>query len=258
MIGVFSVFYILFVIILQAPWLIPAQKGTPIVTEVNLSLVSSFAMTTFAYTCHTNIFPIRVELSRPLEMRMRTIFNRAVGLELLMYLSMGIVGYLSMMDNPQQLVTDRLPPASFPKSDPFLLVGRIAMTLNLIIALPVNINPCRTQILILMKKDKEFDQVRHWTITAILVFGSGALAFVYPQVASAFGILGGTCSTMLGITFPIAIYVWTSPDKWTKPLNLTMLTLAVIFTSLGFAGAVVSIAFPQTPKSALLNTLSLG
>ena len=144
-----------------------------------------------------------------------------------MYLSLAVVGYLSMMANPQGLITDRVPPASFGNLDLFMLIGRCAMTLNLIIALPVNINPCRNQILAIFQKEKKIensqeslkseseltqslahkdsnnnDNFKHVLITAILLFSSAGIAIVYPQINSAFGILGGTCSTMLSITFP--------------------------------------------------------
>ena len=119
-----------------------------------------------------------------------------------MYLSMAVIGYLSMMARPVGLITDRVPPPSFGNADIFMPIGRIAMTVNLLIALPVNLNPCRSQILMLMKKHEEYNQARHVIITGILLFGSAGLAILYPDINSVFGIIGGTSSTMIGITFP--------------------------------------------------------
>jgi len=183
---------------------------------------------------------------------MRKIFNRAVGLEWIMYMCMGIFGYLSMMDNPQELITERKAPSEFGSLDLAMLIGTMAMTLNLVIALPVNINPCRIQILNVMKIDPygEFNKTRHIVITAVCLFSSAALALVYPQVAAAFGILGGTCSTLLGITFPIAIYLHLSKDPMSHPLNIIMLIVAVVFTCAGFSGAVIVLGFQPSPVSA--------
>jgi len=252
--------------VIESPWAIKSQydnvdynnedcigaSPSPPLFVFGRAIVSSFAITTFAYTCHTNIFPIRVELVRPLELRMRKIFNRAVGLEWIMYMCMGIFGYLSMMDNPQELITERKAPSEFGSLDLAMLIGTMAMTLNLVIALPVNINPCRIQILNVMKIDPygEFNKTRHIAITGICLFSSAALALVYPQVAAAFGILGGTCSTLLGITFPIAIYLHLSKDPMSHPLNIIMLIVAVVFTCAGFSGAVIVLGFQPTPSSA--------
>ena len=117
-----------------------------------------------------------------------------------MYLSCGAAGYLSLLDDTPKIFVNRN--AIIGYKDVWMLLGKIAMALNLFFVLPVNLNPCRLQILVLMGKEVNPSNTLHYGLTAILLFLSAGLAMLFPNIYSAFGILGGFFATMLSYTFP--------------------------------------------------------
>jgi amino acid permease len=66
--------------------------------QLDINSFSGFAIALFAYTCHTNIFTVRLELRRPIVRRLNKIFFRAVTWELFIYTAVAIAGYLSLLD----------------------------------------------------------------------------------------------------------------------------------------------------------------
>ena len=113
--------------------------------DFNWNIFEGFTVALFAYTCHTNIFAVGLELKRPVMRRMNKIFFRAVGYEFIIYTTIAVTGYLSFLDKTTDIVIDRLPlPDS--KYDVFMTFGKILMIFNLLTCIPLSINPCRRQI----------------------------------------------------------------------------------------------------------------
>ena len=64
---------------------------------------------------------------------------------MLLYICIGVAGYLSFLDKTKKLVIQRDP---LPESKDYLMIiGRLAISFNLITGIPLNINPCRREIL---------------------------------------------------------------------------------------------------------------
>jgi len=117
-----------------------------------------------------------------------------------MYLSCGIAGYLSMLDDTPAIFVNR--DAVVGPHDIFMTIGKLAMALNLFFVIPVNLNPCRLQLVILLKLEKKKSNAVHYGLTAALLVAAALLAMVFPNIYSAFGILGGFFATLLSYTFP--------------------------------------------------------
>jgi len=60
-----------------------------------MSIFQSFGVTVFSYSAHTNIFMVKVELTKPIERRINKIFFRAVVWEMLLYICTSFAGYFS-------------------------------------------------------------------------------------------------------------------------------------------------------------------
>jgi hypothetical protein len=120
-----------------------------------------------------------------------------------MYISIAICGYLSLLQNtPDIIISPVTPYQGEGGKDYFLLIGKFGMTLNLILALPVNLHPGRLQVLMLMNRDKNPSNALHVGISFAFLFGSAIIADVYPNIRTAFSFLGGTTGTLMSITFP--------------------------------------------------------
>ena len=109
------------------------------------------------------------------------------------------MGYLSLLNETPNIILDRIPlPGS---SDIAISIARIAIVLNLSVSVPININPGRTHLFILLKTDGK-SKVVHYFATFLFLFGSMFVSLVFPDILAAFSFLGGACSVVIGITFP--------------------------------------------------------
>ena len=62
----------------------------------------------------------------------------------LLYLTIAVAGYLSFLDTTPELIISR--PALSGSKDIFMIIGRLAMTFNLITCLPLSYHPMRREI----------------------------------------------------------------------------------------------------------------
>lgn len=123
--------------------------------------------------------------------------------EVALYAILAISGYFSIYkdNNPEDLILQK-------SNSIAMVIGRIAMILFLFIAIPININPGRTQVVNVLKGNSDpdteetFNKKNHVIITAIFLFGPCVIGIFFPKINSVFSFLGGACSTLFGITFP--------------------------------------------------------
>jgi len=201
--------------------------------------VTGWAVCAFAYTCHVNVFPVIAELQSPMEKRTNKIFNRCISVETCMYLCMGIAGYLSCLNETPDIFINRS--ATVGPRDIFMVAGKIAMAFNLLMAIPINLNPCRLQLIVLLKREKKQTDLLHYGITACLIAGAAGLAMIFPKVYSAFGILGGFFATMLSYTFPSMIYLKCTRMKQGHYKRWLVILIGTLTTVFGFTSATVVI-----------------
>lgn len=179
---------------------------------VNISwdTIVGWSICTYAYTCHGNVFPVRAELQHAEDRRMKKIANRVIFTLLILYSTIAVTGYLSIPDGTPKIFVNRPPPnSSF--NDLAMTIAKAAMAGNLFFAVPLNLNPCRTQVFILMKENlKTVSDLKRYIVTFIILFASAGTAMLIPDIISAIGIIGGICSTSLCSTFPSKFYFFHS------------------------------------------------
>merc|ERR1712070_350859 len=78
-----------------------------VLVDFNLTTFQGFAIAIFAYTCHTNLFAVRLELNDPIKRRLNKIFFRAVHWEMWMYLGISVGGYLSLTSDTPPIIINR-------------------------------------------------------------------------------------------------------------------------------------------------------
>lgn len=120
---------------------------------------------------------------------------------LFIYSLVSTAGYLSFPDGPVQIYVNR-PAEGISLNDIFMTISKGMMIINLIIAIPLNLNPCRLEVLILLGKEKNTGTGLHVLVTSLILFGSAGIAMLIPNIVQAIGIIGGICSTALSFTFP--------------------------------------------------------
>ena len=118
---------------------------------IDENVFKSLTLTFFAYTAHTNIFPVFDELSNRNIRRMTKVFKRSVWLELIIYLIFSVSAYLTWHQDADDDILN-----NYDDDNYLIMAGRITMSLALLIGLPVNITPARNNFNSLFLKINHF------------------------------------------------------------------------------------------------------
>ena len=114
------------------------------------------------------------------------------------------------------------------------------MIFNLITCIPLSINPCRREIYLTFFKRKS-NPLEHFLLTAFLLGMSAVLATAYPNITSAFGILGSFMAVPIVIYYPGMLYLKLSTEPWYYPKKLCLIIVLILLCTLGFGAGVVTL-----------------
>lgn len=143
--GVAAIFYLVFSTVYQSVaalhrggWDATWGRTSAVNTDF-FSIVQAAPIIMFAFTCQVNVFSIYDELERASPHRMGKVTNHAIMTCLLVYLGMGVFGYLQFGDATLGNVLQNC----FPTEDPMVIVSFAAITLTIVMAFPLVVFPCR-------------------------------------------------------------------------------------------------------------------
>jgi amino acid permease len=147
LLSAFSLVYISVLVIAEFPFFAYENSWSALKWfGLDVGIISSFNLCVFSSCCHTNISQIQGELINSNQRRITKVSRRAMLAIYFSYLALGLFGYLSTLHNTPSLIIMRHRPSDI-KNDFLMVIGRVLMTVTLIIAVPVNIPPCRTAII---------------------------------------------------------------------------------------------------------------
>jgi amino acid permease len=158
-----------------------------------------------AFHCHPTFVYVRCEMVNPSLKRVRKSILYSLAAETIIYILMGVAGYLSTGDDltPDLYIfrknylggTDYLMQSVVYL---FLYVGLIHIVLNLF--------PCREQAYAFFKIDHQ-DTKKHFLFTLLIMLCSHALIVVYPNIMSLFGIGGSIFCSLIGWIVPYTMQI---------------------------------------------------
>ncbi|TYZ63089.1 hypothetical protein PybrP1_002619 [[Pythium] brassicae (nom. inval.)] len=188
-----------------------------------------------------NVFSIYTELQRPCIRRMNKVVDRATAVSFMVYLVIGVVAYLAFgpaLVEPQYKGNILL---SFPLSDTLIAVSRAAITFTVSVAFPLNIFPCRFTIDMMFFAYSQDSLARHVVVTSSLVLLALLLAIFCPSINVVFGIIGGTCSTVVCFCLPAAFILKLEDGPLLGPKKLGSVLLFVGAVIIGTIGTGVTV-----------------
>lgn len=204
-----------------------ASRSEIHLARASLSLPQSFTLTMFTFTSHMNVLSVYVELHNPLlgsmhvmdtvrnqQRRMNKVVFRATMLCLSLYTWVSLFGYLSFGRD----VNDNIILA-YPSGDKLILVARLAVSTALTLNSPLTVHPALS---LLNSADADAagsgGQGRLHRALSALVFIAAAtvLAIVVPNISTVFSLVGATCTTVVSLVLPVALYVRLKPDSAPK------------------------------------------
>ncbi|OQR81917.1 sodium-coupled neutral amino acid transporter [Thraustotheca clavata] len=240
MLGVFSIIFLVLAVAIRSI-MIANENGlaTNLQWGLNVSDGPNFMLSVpivmFAFTCQVNVFSIYAELQNPCIERMSKVAKRATSVSVTIYLVVGLIAYLafgSTLSDPEHKGNILL---SFALNDTLIAISRAALTFTVAVAFPLNIFPCRFTLDKMFFASAKDSMIRHVVVTCGLVFAALILAIFCPSINVVFGIIGGTCSSVVCFCFPAAFII--------KLESGPLLSKAKIGPAILFVGAIIMGSF---------------
>jgi amino acid permease len=150
-----SLIFTMFVIIIEFPMYYNKFLETHSASDVNwydistaftskLNFFTGTATVFFSFTCHVGAFPVYKTLKNNVYRRINTVFRRSIFLDTIIYVTVGITGFLTQPIGSKDLVIYR--EAKF-TNDIAMVVGRLLISVNLLLSTPANYNAFRLSFL---------------------------------------------------------------------------------------------------------------
>jgi amino acid permease len=236
----FALTYIALVTVIEFYWYYEEHQIQHLeLVKIDQNIFSCIAIPLVAYMSHTNVVTVLGQITNPSHRRMEKMTDRVIYIVLGVYLLLGTFGYLSTTHNTPNIFTSRKD-ADDIKPDIAMTLGRIFMVIALVFSVPVNVSPCRSSILAMLRKQKDTSVLLFRSLTVAMLLITLGVAIAVPNVIIVFNFLGGICPIMLCIVYPGMIYVRLH-EEVPKYKKVVFLFGVFIMTLIGIATVIVTI-----------------
>lgn len=160
-ISIGSILYICINIILDFPEYIEENDMTDLKLynfDWNFFAACTFAL--FSFTCHMSVANVFSDMQDPTKIRMKTVNFRVCFYQLIIYLILAVVGYMSLLEDTPLFIIQRNYPQTY-KNTLRSVIARILVCTVLMVTMPLFTILCRQSIqsLILSQKRQYFSMV---------------------------------------------------------------------------------------------------
>lgn len=213
--GIFSVFLIIFIIVIQCPKFYyhnVIQKKMKI-NYMDLSFgfgrdlkfITSISTIIYAYDCHAGIFPIISNLINPTERKMKSVFKRATIIISISYIIITLAGYISQPYNTPDLILER---EKISDNDYLMIIGLILFTITIMTKIGVLFNCLRSILLNLLKYDSNNypNRIKLLLIFSVFIF-STFIAATFQNISDYISLIGSFYGLSIAIIIPGSIYI---------------------------------------------------
>ncbi len=149
--SVSSLIFTIFVVVIESPMYYEEFMKSNPKYEINwfdistgftseLTFFTGGASIFFTYCSHNGAFPIYKSLKNNVSRRINKVFRRSIILNTIIYFFVGIAGFLTRPQDAKDLIIYR--PSKF-SSDLFMIIGRLLISVCLILSTPANYNGFR-------------------------------------------------------------------------------------------------------------------
>jgi len=184
--------------------------STAVISQANweISYMGAFPLFAFAFQCHATIPPIYAELQQKTVKQMTHIVTASLAIESFVYMSIGVLGYLSFGEDIKSNIIDNYSDDDIP-----VIVVRCTMVAHFLFAIPINFVPNRTYFyqflgVPLVTREKLWVHIT----TTVGLFGTCVLlAILAPSASLFFSLTGSTCGVVTMFIFP-GIFAYLKKD----------------------------------------------
>lgn len=254
--GIISLSSVILIVVVESPWYIKYyfkniyNKDDPN-TYLNIKDIIKTGFTSdmyffkscatlfYAYSCHIGAFPVLSALTNNTRRRVDKVFKRAITLDCVCYIIIGIAGYLTQPINTPDLIIER---RNIFSNDWVMIIGRMAVILTLFTKIAVNYNSLRVSTITLMGKDtKEMGKFLNFIITFITLALTTLVCALYQSITDYISLLGSFSSVPIAFFFPCLVYVKGNEYPLKSWKNIISIILSGILILIGLVSGYFTI-----------------
>jgi len=209
-----------------------------------LGIIRMATLAIFAYCCQPNVPAIYCELEHRSFRRMGKVSRRAMFLCFVIYILMGVCGFLTFGDQTSSNIIHNLLPRVC-MVDMMVILGFLGMAAAVALAFPLNVFPIRYSVetIILYKWDKldKHRNVLRLVITATIVMLAWITAVLIPSISIVFSLVGAFSGSIVCYIAPAMFFIKFTPGPtfaWHKAKALVVFTFGIIFLIVGTMSAI--------------------
>ena len=239
--GVFSVFAIIIIIIIQCPSfyknnVIKKKQKLNIFDfsygfNYNLKFIQSISTIIYSYACHAGVLPVISGLDNPIRERVQKVFISSTTINIICYTIITLCGYLSQPENTPDLILER---EKISKKDYLMTVGLILFSITLITKIVSTYNVLRSLLLNLFKFDSiNFPNSINFILTIITLAVTTFVAAMFQNISDCININGAFYGLFIAVIMPGIIYIKTNNYSLYHIKNILAIIFIVILSCIG-------------------------
>ena len=213
--GIFSVFLIIFIVVIQCPsffyhnvitnrqiaYFLDFRPGF----DHDLKFITSISTIIYAYECHAGIFPVMSSLSNPTEERVNSVFKRATIINAISYVIITLAGYLSQPSHTPDLILER---EKISDSDYLMTLGLILFSLTIMTKIGALFNCLRSLILNALKYDLDNYPTSVNIVLILIVFSfTTFIAATFQNISDYISLISSFYGLFIAVVMPGVIYI---------------------------------------------------
>ena len=253
--GVITLISLIILIIVEFPSYFKYYKEhmyspTDVTTHINLyDYKSGFDSSLYFFQYCSSLFysfittigavPIFNTLHNNILRRMQKVVRRTVLFDIVLFLVISVIGYLTWPVNTPDLIIEREKIRT--GADVPMSIGRIALVLTVMMKLPNNYTSLRITIFNMVWGSTEITNKKNVIVTLIVLIVCCTVSVLYSQISGYIKLIGGICSSVVGFIIPALLYARTNKYERWHWKNVMNVTVYAIMTCIGFIAAGVTI-----------------
>ena len=247
--GIYSLFLLVLIIIIECPFFIAEYEDSVKLNFYNIlkgfdsemNFLKSISTLFYAFSCHVGAFPVIESLKNPTKKRVNKVFKRAIYLDIICYLLIGLTGYLCQPEDTPDLIIERTNLKKF-KHDFIMLFGQICFILTLFAKICANWNALRVSLLSILGKDsKKYTNCLNAILTISFLIISTLIAVLFQSVSDYISLIGSFCSVIICFIIPGLIYIKGNQYSLRNYKNILTIFLIIFMACFGAVSGIFTI-----------------
>ena len=241
LIGVMNIVFLIFIVLFQSKDYITKENLENNVNYIDISKglqgkfdTLNFISTIFYASCfHIGCVPVINTLKNNVRRRIYKAIRRTILIDIFLYLTIAIVGYLTYPLNTPSLIIQR-PTLKKGDSDILMSLGKLGFVFTFFTKLPNTYASLRITLFDKLFGTTEITDTKNYIVTFLVIIICVTSSILYSEISSYIKIMGGLFSTLVGFLFPSLLIVKTNKRKRYHWKNILTVALFTILTLIGF------------------------